>query len=397
MNNRQGKRKKIVRIISRLNIGGPAIHAILLSSEFNKNGDNDVLVTGRPSSFEGDMSNFALSKNIQPVVIPELGREISLVRDIKALLKLYRLLKKQKPDIVHTHTAKAGTLGRLAAIFAGVPVKIHTFHGHIFDGYFNRLKAKFFLVIERFLALFSDRVIAVSDQIKSDITKKLRVTNEKKCVTIPLGLELEKFAEPHAEESGFRKKFNIDDDTVFVGLVGRLVPIKNHKMLLSAAEKIKNMHQDVKIAFAIIGDGETRDSLFDFVKSHRLGDIVFFAGWQEDLPPVYAGLDIVALTSLNEGTPVSIIEAMASGKPVIATDVGGVKDLITDGKTGLLVASSDVDDFADKLLALARDKEKQKILGENAKRSVIEKYSKRRLVNDVNALYEEVLASKYKA
>src|SRR3989338_473956 len=180
--------EKIIRIITRLNVGGPAIHAILLDSELNKNGHTDILVTGTVSDSEGDMFYLAKDKCVTPVVVSDLGREISFKKDLKAFFALYKLMRKEKPDIVHTHTAKAGTLGRLAAILAGVPVKVHTFHGHIFDGYFSPFRAKIFILIEKLLALFTDRVVVLSDSVKNDIVNRLKISSPDKSVVVPLGL-----------------------------------------------------------------------------------------------------------------------------------------------------------------------------------------------------------------
>src|SRR3989338_4466293 len=203
-------RKKIIRIISRLNIGGPAIHTIILSEALIRNGYDDILVCGSSGPLEGNMLSLARDRNVKPVVIPELGREISFSKDIKSFFKLCSIIKKEKPDIVHTHAAKAGALGRLAAALLGVPVKVHTFHGHIFDGYFSPMKAKIFLYIERILALFTDRLITVSEGVKRDIVERLKVTPDEKCAVIPLGLDLERFLNCKSLRGAFRSRFGVD-------------------------------------------------------------------------------------------------------------------------------------------------------------------------------------------
>lgn len=383
---------KVVRIITRLNIGGPAMHVILLSSSLNSSGlYKDILVCGRVSESEGDMNYLAKEKGVRPLVVPELVRDIDLKNDFKAFLKLLAIIKKEKPDIIHTHTAKAGALGRLAAIFAGVPVKIHTFHGHIFDGYFSPGKARFFLYVERFLALFTSRIAVVSDRIKDEIVHELKVTNESKGVVIPLGLEFGILLKCEEKKGLFRRKFSLPEDAMLVGIVGRLVPIKNHRMFVDAARVILNKDKAPCVKFLIIGDGELKSSLEGYVKSLGLEDHIIFTGWVDDLASVYAGLDIVALTSLNEGTPVSLIEAMASAKPVLATDVGGVRDLIQEGKNGLMVDTNDVNDFANKLLRLIEDYELRRRLGEYGREYVIQRYSDDRLVKNIKNLYEGCL------
>lgn len=388
------KPKKIVRIIARLNIGGPSIHTVLLSSELTKRGHRDLLVCGKVSDSEGDMIYLAKDKNITPLIISDMARDISPLKDLKAFFALLGILRRERPDIVHTHTAKAGTLGRLAAICAGVPIRVHTFHGHVFDGYFNPVKARIFLTIERTLALFTDRVITVSECVRKEIVDKLKIVRSDKCVVVPLGFELDRFLTCEKLRGGFRQELGIGPDVLLIGIVGRLVPIKNHVMFLDAASKIVSKDIPEKVKFVIIGDGECAGHLKDYARRLRLQDDILFTGWRHDLAPVYADLDIVALTSLNEGTPVSIIEAMASGRSVVATDVGGVRDLVASGENGYLVRSNDVDGFAGKLIDLIRNADTRARFGARGRLSVKDRYSKERLVNDIESLYEECLRQK---
>lgn len=386
--------RKIVRVITRLNIGGPAIHVVLLSSEFNLAGYKDILVSGRTSETEGDMDYYAKEKSVSPLYVDELGRDISFWKDIRAFFTILAVMIKEKPDIVHTHTAKAGTLGRLAAILAGVPIKIHTFHGHVFDGYFSPQKAMIFLYIERFLALFTDKVIVVSESVRDDIITKLKVTEKRKSAVIPLGFELEKFLGCEKNRGHFRKTLGVEDDVLLVGIIGRLVPIKNHKMFLEAVKKVISITPRPKVKFIIVGDGELRSGLEDYAEAIGMKSDVIFAGWVSELSTVYVDLDVVALTSLSEGTPVSLIEAMASGRVVLATDVGGVRDLVIDNVSGVLAASGDSDGFSDKLIELLKDPARRQRLGMRGKADVKEKYSKDRLVKDMEKLYAECSAKK---
>jgi len=391
------KQKKIVRVISRLNIGGPAIHTVLLSSELSKKGCTDILVCGKVNGSEGDMMYMAKENNVAPIIIPDLGREISPIRDLKSFIILFSIIRREKPDIVHTHAAKAGALGRLAAVMAGVPIKIHTFHGHIFDGYFSPWKAKAFLVIERFLALFTDRVITVSESVRDEIVDKLKVTNREKAVVIPLGFELDRFLNCEKSRGNFRKNYGIDGGTLVVGIVGRLVAIKNHKLFLEAAKDILNKKPSgMKVKFVVIGDGELRDSIDEHARRLGLEGDVLFTGWVNDLAEAYADMDIVVLTSLNEGTPVSIIEAMASSRPVVATDVGGVKDLVIDGENGFLAKTGDAEDLSEKILRLLNDAGKRRQFGSRGRELVREKYAKKRLIGDIERLYEECIKEKRK-
>lgn len=386
---------KILRVITRLNIGGPAIHAILLSGSFNnKDGYMDILVTGKESASEGSMANLARTTGVVPIVLPELGREISFSNDIKAFFKLFRIMRSEKPDIVHTHTAKAGTLGRLAAICAGVPIKVHTFHGHVFDSYFSPWKARCFLVIEKILALFTDKVVTVSESVRNEIVNKLKVTDDRKCVVIPLGFELEKFLKCEDKKGLFRKEMGFFGNTMLVGIVGRLVPIKNHTMFLDAAKKIAERYKDSDIVFVVVGDGELTGELKAYAGKIGVEKQVIFTGWRDDLPTVYADLDIVTLTSLNEGTPVSLIEAMAAKRAIVATDVGGVRDLLGEEETGLLVESGDAEGLARKIVYLLKNANKRTELGMRGRDSVARKYSKERLLGDMQALYEGLLAAR---
>lgn len=378
---------KIVRIITRLNIGGPARNAVLLTEGLNNNGFKTCLVTGCPEIAEGDMSYFALEKGIEPVIINELGRSVNLIKDIKALWKIYRIIKKEQPDIVHTHTAKAGTLGRVAAILAGVPIKVHTFHGHVFDGYFNSLVVKIFIVIEKILARFTAKTIAVSNSVANDISARYNITVEDKLVVIPLGFELERFFEADKNKGKLRQELGLDKDVLLIGIVGRLVPVKNHKMFLDA---IKNITAKI----IIVGDGELRQELENYAEKLGIRDKVIFLGWRRDLENIYADLDVVCLTSLNEGTPVSLIEAMASGRPVVATDVGGAKDIVKDGINGRLVVSDDTDGFSAAVLDLLNNSNKRMIMGNNGREFARKNFNKKRLVEDTKNLYESLLKEK---
>lgn len=345
------KKIKIVRIITRLNVGGPAIHTILLSEGMDKGDFETFLVSGRPDADEGDMSWLADEKGIKVEYIPQLGRKICL-KDLPAFLRILKLLWKIKPDIVHTHTAKAGTLGRIAAVLTGVPVKIHTFHGHVFDGYFSPAKTRIFIGIEKILGMFTDKVIVVSESVRREISGRLKIVPDKKCVVIKLGFDLGRFLDNGVLKGALRKEFKIGAGTLLVGIVGRLVPIKNHKMFLRVAGKVIDSMPGQELKFLIIGDGELRQYLEAEARRMGLENKSIFTGWIKDIAKVYADLDVVALTSLNEGTPVSLIEAMASARPVVATSVGGVADIIRDGENGLLAGSNDVDDFSDKVIFL---------------------------------------------
>lgn len=383
---------KVVRIIARLNIGGPAIHTILLSEGLGEYGFETILVVGKPDKSEGDMSDFARNKNINIKYIPELRREIGLF-DLIAFFKLFFIIRKIRPDIVHTHTAKAGTLGRLAAFLAGVPVKIHTFHGHVFHNYFSSTKTRLFIFIEKILGFFTDWVIAISETQRDEIVSIYKIVPGKKCKVIRLGFDFKEFLKDNLQGK-IRKELGISTSAILVGIVGRLVEIKNHKLFFDAAKVLKDKFKDTDIKFLVIGDGKLREELEKYSYEIGLGDSVKFLGWRKDLGPIYADLDIVALTSLNEGTPVSLIEAMASGKPVVSTEVGGIKDIVFEGKTGFLIKENNSSSFAEKISLLVKDRNLRQSMGKLGKEFVLKTYSKDRLFSDIKSLYEEALSLK---
>lgn len=392
------KKIKILRVIARLNIGGPARHTILLSEGLDGDIFETVLIYGAIDKSEGDMEYLAQAKNIDSVIIPELGRKISWKNDLVALWKLYHLIKKERPDIIHTHTAKAGTLGRLAALlckFSYRPKVIHTFHGHVLYGYFGKAKSKIFIWIERFLAKFTDKIVAINEKLKQDLLSFI-IGSPKKITVIPLGLELGGLLALESTKEASKDGFS-------VGIIGRLVPIKNHRMFLEVAKRLRISNCEFRANFFIVGDGELKEKLREYAKELGVEENVVFGGWQEDLNKVYSNLDIVALTSLNEGTPVSLIEAMAAGKPVIATDVGGVRELLGSkleaqsskfeiAERGILVESGNVKGFTEGLGLLLRDKTLREKLAREGREFVRERFSQQRLIKDTESLYKELIA-----
>lgn len=382
------KRCKILRIIARLNIGGPALHVIILNSELSAERYVSTLVTGKESPAEGNMIDYAAQRGVEPVVIDALGREIDLRVDLRALVSLIRLINENRPDIVHTHTAKAGFLGRIAAKLTGVPIIIHTFHGHVFHSYFGYLKTKFFLWLERLLAKFTDVIITVGDQQRWEIIQ-YGVAEPDKVVSVPLGLNLKPFVATSTDPGQLRRELSLAQDILLVGIVARLVPIKNHVCFLKAAKLILEQFDGVR--FLIIGDGELRTGLEAMARELGIESRVIFMGFQHNLRKIYAGLDVVTLSSFNEGLPVALIEAMAAGKPVVSTNVGGVGDLILDGENGLLVPSNDPQGLADAMLYLLRKPERRKMMGRAGRRKAYPQFDKKRLLDDVDSLYQKLL------
>jgi glycosyltransferase involved in cell wall biosynthesis len=408
MEDRGHKKIKVLRIKSRLTVGGPDIHVLLLNTGLNKERFESYLAVGTVEAGEPDMTHLANELGINLFVIPELKRDINLWRDSIALIKLYRLMGKIKPDIVHTHTAKAGTLGRLAAILSGVPIKIHTYHGHIFHSYFGRFRTRFFIFIERLLSRFADRIIVISKNQLKDVKDVYKIAPKERCPLIPLGLDLEPFLKEAVREDaassdlgGFKKRSSISGGTLLVGIIGRLVDVKNHKMFLDVLRQLKLKAPDIDVKFLIVGGGGLRDSLESYARMLNIENSVIFkgclpelTGGRSELVSIYKDLDVVALTSLNEGTPISLIEAMASGKAVISTDVGGVRDVVSQNETGFLSPAGDVGQFSSNLLQLLQDKDRRVEMGLKGRRFVAERFSKERLFRDIELLYEELYGEK---
>ena len=403
---------RILRIIARLNIGGPAIQAISLSNGLPKDLYETLLVCGKVGANEGDMSYLAREKGVQPHIVPALKRELSLHNDFKAFLALRRIIRGFTPDIIHTHTAKAGTLGRLAGISINIfrsPNNrirlLHTFHGHIFHSYFGFLKTFIFIKIERFLARLTDRIIVISPLQQYDICQKYRIARPEKVRKIPLGFDLSKFMIRETQNHVIRQRYLPHDsqEMLLVGIIGRLTAVKNHRMLLEAVKCLKNEGKDQFFKFLIVGDGELREDLLDYARELSVEDSIVFTGWQEEMPSFYEAMDVVVLTSLNEGTPVTLIESMAAGRPVVATDVGGVRDLfgVVDEKAsngfklaqnGILVPSNSGKALARALVFLLKNKEVSKKMARDAREFVLNRYSMERLVKDMESLYSEVIS-----
>jgi glycosyltransferase involved in cell wall biosynthesis len=382
---------KILRVITRLNIGGPAIHAVLLTRALNDGAAfQSTLVTGTTGPHEGDMLDFARAHGVEPIVVPALGREISPVEDVGALARMVQLVHRHKPDVVHTHMAKAGTIGRLAARICGVPVVVHTYHGHVWNGYFSPAKTRIFLTIERALGLATNRIVAVGDGQRAEIAS-YGVAPLNKLVTIRLGLELAQFLDAERARGELRRELDIEGDVPLVGIAGRLVPIKATEIFLRAAVKVRTALPGAQ--FLIVGDGERRKELETLTAQLGLAECVRFLGWRRDMVRVYADLDVVALTSLNEGSPVVLIEALAAARAIVSTAVGGVPEVVVHGKTGLTVPVSDVTALAEAILTLLRDPVLAKRLGTAGRQHVYPGYDSSRLVDDVRNLYLHELAA----
>ena len=416
------KRKptKIVRIIARLNVGGPAKHVTWLTAGLQNEQWESLLVAGSVPPGEEDMSYFAEELDVRPIVLKEMSREIS-PKDALTIWKLYRLFVKEKPDLVCTHTAKAGTVGRSAGLLyrwltpsalIGRPREcnfIHTYHGHVFHSYYGRLKSRAFLVIEKLLArVITDRIIVISEQQRKEIHKTFGVGRPEQFAVIPLGLDLTIFAEPQKRRQIFRKELGVDENEVLVGIVGRLTEIKNHELFLRAIAQFiaaaTKSASHPRVRFVVIGDGNLGPALKQTATELGLTQIVHFAGSRKDPETFYAALDIVALTSKNEGTPLTLIEAMANSVPVISTAVGGVVDLLGEPdstgpqyqvcRRGISVRPNDPEAFGAGLQRLVDNPTLRMDLANRGRQFVWANYSRERLLNDLTTLYRSLRPEK---
>jgi glycosyltransferase involved in cell wall biosynthesis len=381
---------RVLRIFSRLNIGGPSVHVILLSAGLRPFGYETRLVVGRESPREGNMLPLAAEKNVTCEAMAGLGREIAPLSDLRALTGLHRLMRAWRPEIVHTHTAKAGLLGRLAARSAGIPTVVHTYHGHVLRGYFSPATTTFFRWLETRLAAAADALVAVSESVKQDLVA-LGVAPAERIRVIPLGLELDRLANG-LPRGALRREAGIPTGALLVGMVGRLVPIKDVPTFLQAARIIRRAKPDAHVA--LVGDGEERPALESLCRELGLGERVTFFGWRRDLGAVYGDLDVVVNTSRNEGTPVALIEALAAEKPVVATRVGGTPDLLGEGERGRLVLPGEPEALARAVLETLEESEAAHRRAQAGREHVLKRHSLDRLVRDVDALYRELRAAK---
>lgn len=380
---------KIVRLITRLNIGGPSIHAITLSAELPGEGFHTTLVCGQPGPHEGDMTQLASGRGCNPVVISSLKRSIRPVDDLVSLFRIIGLIRRERPDIIHTHMSKAGALGRVAALFCGNVKTVHTFHGHVLSDYFSKFRTRLYLLLERWLARRTERLVALSESQREELLRRYRIGRSTQYTVIPLGLDLERFSAVDSLRGYLRKELAIPSEAPVIAIVGRLVPIKDHFLFLDVARRVLDERGDS--VFLIVGDGPLRAELEARTREMGFGNNCRFLGWRRDLERVYADADVVVLTSRNEGTPVSLIEAAASGKPVVATNVGGVKDVVKDGSSGLLAGSRDPRKIAGLILGLIGDMSRAKEMGRAGRKFVCDRFDKKRLLGDMARLYTKIM------
>ncbi|HTN24554.1 MAG TPA: glycosyltransferase [Solirubrobacteraceae bacterium] len=385
---------RVLRVIARLNIGGPAIQAISLTALLDERGFRTRLVRGAESADEGTMDDLAARMGVAPTLLATMRRDPGF-GDLRALLALVRIMRRDRPQLVHTHAAKAGTLGRAAVLLAFPlrrrrPVVVHTFHGHSLTGYFSSRTARFYRVIERVLARRSDVLVAVSDEVRADLVR-LGVAPAQQIVVVPLGLDLSACladGDRAARRAALRREWGVGDDDEVVTIVARLVPIKRVDRFLDVAGRLADRP---RARFVVVGDGELRAELARSPAAQALGDRLVWTGFRRDIPDVCFASDVVALMSDNEGTPVSLIEAQAAGTVVVSTDVGGVRSVVLDGETGLLEAPADLDGLAGAVRTLLEDPARAQRMAVAGRAHVTGRFGVERLVADLDALYRELL------
>lgn len=378
----------VVRVITRLNTGGPAQHAILLAAHLNREEFASSLVTGVVGPEEGDMTPLAAVHGVTPIVVPTLRNRVNPVRDALTILLLYRLFRRMRPAIVHLHLFKARALGTVAARLAGVPVLVETFHGTVLSHYYGPVVTRILVAVERWIARSMAGVLVVSRQIAAEI-EQLGIARPNQITVVPLGLELERFVEASEGPGILRQELRIPGETPVIGMVGRLVPIKGGQYFVDAAADVVRILP--KTMCVIIGDGTERPKLEQLVIARGLAGQVRFLGWRRDLEQIYPDLDVIVLSSLHEGTPAAIIEAMAAGRAVVATRVGGVPDVIDDGRTGILVPPRDAQAIARAVVSLLQDPARRRSLGEEAQRAVYPRFAVSRLVEEMREFYIRLL------
>ena len=383
---------RVLRIINRFNIGGPTYNATFLTRFLHKDFET-LLIGGLPEEGESDSLHIPGEYGITPTIIEELKRKPNIKSDREAYKKIKEIILEFKPDIVHTHASKAGAIGRRAAYACNVPVIIHTFHGHVFHSYFGQLKTKLFKYIERKLARKSTAIVAISEIQKKELSEIHHICPAEKIHVIPLGFDLQKFQDNISEKRKItRDTYQLQEEDVAVAIIGRLTKIKNHAFFLEVVESLL-LNQAGNATFFIVGDGELMDEIQGkvsvLIEKHQAK--IILTSWIKDIATFNAGMDIICLTSDNEGTPVSLIEAQASNVPIITSDVGGVKDILLEGKTGFVIKRGDLEDYVKKLGNLINNKELRMELSSNGWNFVKEKFHYTRLTRDMEELYRKLL------
>ncbi|MEN3040206.1 MAG: glycosyltransferase [Bacteroidia bacterium] len=376
---------RVLRIISRLNVGGPAHHVLLLTRALNPERYDSRLVAGQEPTGELRAQSWIQASGVKVEYIPALQREPSLWKDLQALWWLWRYMRRWKPHIVHTHTAKAGALGRVAAWLSGVPVRIHTFHGHSLEGYFSPAVSFIYRFAERLLARLTHAIIAISESQKAALVQRFRIAPANKVAVIPLGFDLTRL-DDYCDEvvKALRKEWQGGMDWPLIAWIGRMVPIKRVDRLLEAAAAVQRRGKPFRLV--MIGEGPLR-SVWERL-AEKLGISVMWAGLRWDIANVLRAVDAIVLTSDNEGTPVTLIEALACGVPVAATPVGGIPDVLEGGRWGKLL----YEPLAESLYEFLCELPVAKMQAQAAMPIIRNRYDQMRLLHDIEQLYASLYA-----
>lgn len=389
------KKIKILRIINRFNIGGPTYNATFLT-RFISDDYETLLVGGLPEENESDSLHILEEYGVKATLIEEMKRTPNFFNDRKAYQKIKQIIREYQPDIVHTHAAKAGALGRRAAKSMRVPVIVHTYHGHVFHSYFGKLKTALYKFIERRLAKISTGIIAISEIQKEELTQQHTICQASKVKMIQLGFDLNRFHESlEHKRTETRQQFGLSEDEIAVAIVGRLAAVKNHQLFLNAIEAIA-AKTTKKVTFFIVGDGDERSNIEQRIASLKLPSTlkIVMTSWIKDIASFNPGMDLICLTSLNEGTPVSLIEAQAANVPILTTNVGGVKDIVLENETGFVVSNNSLSEFSEKLLFLIENDSIRKEMSLKGWDFVKSKFHYSTLVHNMENYYSELLNTK---
>ena len=375
---------KVMRIIARMNVGGPAVQISGLMRHFDKNKFEQILVTGYCAEDESDYLETSAT-DVSATRIEGLGRSISLFGDLKALFKLVNLIRTFKPDIVHTHTAKAGVLGRIASILSGhKSIRIHTFHGHLLHGYFGKFKTLLVIYLERALALSTTKIFAVGSKVKDDLVN-VKIAPKDKFIVMPPGLELRDM--PTRQEA--LKSLGLDPSKIYCSFIGRITQIKRPDRFLSVVENSKK--RNLNLHFIVAGAG---DLLEETIANSKTRDLpITFLGWREDIETILSASDIVILTSDNEGMPLSLIQAGMAGRPVVTTNVGSVGEIVKDGVSGY-ITDFNPDQLSNSLEKLSTDPDLRNSMGKAAVELTTTNFGVMRLVTDHQKIYQSLTSNK---
>lgn len=382
---------KILRIINRFNIGGPTYNATFLT-RFLSDDFETKLIGGLPAEGENDSLYILDRYEVKPMLIKELVRNPDIKSDRKAYKKIKEIILEYKPDIVHTHASKAGALGRKAAFSCNVPIVVHTFHGHVFHSYFGKTKTSVFKYIERKLAKKSNAIIAISELQKEELVTEHKICISDKINVVPLGFDLLPFHEKRSSDRiSTRLNLNLTNE-VAIAIIGRLAPVKDHQFFLDVISEVADKIT-VPIKIFIVGDGLERESIETRVSeiNKKHNNLILLTSWISDIATFNAGMDIICLTSKNEGTPVSLIEAQAANIPVVTTDVGGVRDIVLDGDTGFIVPINDKEIYVEKLMELIESEKIREKMSQNGWTFVRDKFHYGTLVQNMEQLYRSLL------